>query len=111
MATGHWEWESTSYQAGARTPASVGFTRQLVFGAGGQLTVHRSGQADYHTTYQLSMSYAPLITFVNETDLPNDNTKTYTLRSPQYGQQVLSLMGVTVPVDGGAVETYHWVSE
>ena len=118
QATGHWEWESTGYQSGLRTPASVGFTRQVVFGDGGQLTVHRSGQADYQTTYQLSTGAgaycggpnASLVTFASEKDLYNNDVKIYDI-GQQNGRRVLSLVGEAACVDGGAFETYHWVAE
>lgn len=120
LATGHWEWESSHYGFRPVTPASVGFTRQLVFGAFGQLTVRRSGQADYHTPYQLSMrttpanpqaAPVPVLSFTSESDLPNSYDKTYGLTSSQNGQPVLTLAGEAAPVDGDAVEKYYWVAE
>ncbi len=115
-AAGHWEWDRSVFGfAGARTPTSVGFTRQLVFGTDSMLYVQRSGQPYYQTRYQLSKranaaAYLPLITYANEPGLANDDTKTYDL-SQQNGRQDLLLMGEQVPVDGGASETYHWVAE
>ncbi len=115
-ATGHWEWDRSVFGfAGARTPASVGFTRQLVFGADSVLHVKRSGQPYYQTRYHLfkranAAAFLPLITYTNEPGLSNDDTKTYAL-SQQNGRQELLLMGEQVPVDGGAIETYHWVAE
>ncbi len=117
-ATGHWEWESTAYQSGPRTPASVGFTRQVVFGDGGRLTVRRSGRADYLTTYQLSRGpngpcagpNDPLVTFASEKDLYNNDAKIYRL-SQANGQRQLLLVGVGACFDAGAFETYHWVAE
>ncbi len=118
QATGHWEWESTGYQSGLRTPATVGFTRQLIFETGGQLTVHRSGQPDYRTLYRLSTGAgaycggpsAALVTFTSEKDLSNNDVKIYGI-SQQNGQRMLSLVGEAACVDGGAFETYHWVAE
>ncbi len=117
-ATGHWEWESTAYQSGPRTPASMGFTRQVVFGDGGHLTVRRSGQADYLTTYKLSQgpngpcvgTNDPLVTFASEKDLANNDTKIYRL-SQQNSQRQLLLVGVGACFDFGAFETYRWVAE
>lgn len=93
----------------------MGFTRQLVFGTGNVLNVKRSGQQYYQTSYHLSTRISstasePLITYANEADLYNNDTKTYALSQPN-GQQALVLMGEQVPVDGGAFETYHWVAE
>lgn len=118
LAPGHWEWESSSYQAGLRTPASVGFSRRLVFGPQGQLTVHRGGQADYHTGYQLSMGTpqpcgsapVPLVTYTSEADLDNTRTKLYRL-AQRDGQPILTIQGEALCLDGGAAETYHWVAE
>jgi hypothetical protein len=115
-ATGHWEWENSAFGfAGTRTPASVGFTRQLVFGADNVLNVKRNGRQYYQTNFQLTTQTSatapePLITYANEADLYNNDLKTYSL-SQQNGRQVLILMGEQVPVDGGALETYHWVAE
>lgn len=119
QATGHWEWESTGYQSGLRTPASVGFTRQVIFGAGGQLTVRRGGQADYRASYRLSRGPScaglpgndvPLVVFPNEKDLPNNDEKSYSI-AQQNGRQDLYLVGVGACFDGGAFETYHWIAE
>ncbi|WP_125916563.1 hypothetical protein [Hymenobacter coccineus] len=115
-APGHWEWDRSVFGfAGARTPTTMGFTRQLVFGADSVLYVKRSGQQYYQTRYQLSKrpnatAFLPLITYANEPGLANDDTKTYDL-SQQNGRQELFLIGERVPVDGGAIETYHWVAE
>ncbi len=122
LATGHWEWNSSTLGwAGNRSPASEGYTRQLVFGAGGQLLLRRSGQGDYRTSYQLSMgplprcgdkqANFPIITYsTSEEKLPNNERKTYAI-SQQNGQQVLSITGEDACVDGGAYELYHWVAE
>jgi hypothetical protein len=118
LATGHWEWENSSYQSGLQTPASLGFARQVVFGPGGKLVVHRPGQADYRTTYQLSMGTpqpcggapVPLVTYLSEPELGNTEVKLYTI-SQRTGQQVLTIAGEGVCVDNGAVETYRWVAE
>ncbi len=115
QATGHWDWEKTAYDAGPRTPASTGFTRYVVFGQNGQLTVKRNGQDYYQTGYRLSTRSGPaptdsLATYASEKDLYNNDVKTYRIRQ-QNGQRVLTLVGELVPVDGGAIETYHWVAE
>lgn len=121
LATGHWEWLSTSYMSGARTPATEGYSRQLLFGASSQLTLRRSGQPDYHTTYQLSMGTLPrcgspapsmpIISYLtNENQLENNERKTYRI-SQQQGRQVLSISGEDACVDGGAYESYYWVAE
>ncbi len=122
MATGHWEWDASSLGwAGKRSPATEGYTRQLVFGTSGHLLLRRRGQEDYRSSYQLSMGTlprcgadqpnAPLLTYsTNEPRLPNDERKSYRL-AQQGGQQTLTLIGESVCLDGGAIETYHWVAE
>lgn len=122
LGTGHWEWNrSTLGWAGNRSPTTEGYTRQLVFGAGGQLLLRRSGQPAYRTSYQLSMGTLPrcgfdqrnfpIITYsTGEATLPNNERKSYDI-SQQNGQQMLSITGEDACVDGGAYETYHWVAE
>lgn len=121
MATGHWEWVSTAYMSGLRTPTTEGYTRELLFGAGSQLTLRRSGQPDYRTTYQLAMGTlpscgpntpsVPTITYAtDEKTLSNNARKTYSI-SQQSGRQVLSITGEAACVDGGAYETYYWVAD
>lgn len=118
LSTGHWEWESSSYPNGLQTPASLGYTRQVVFGPEGKLLVRRRGQAAYTTTYQFSMGTpqpcgavpVPLVTYRSEPDLGNTESKLYTL-SQRAGQQVLTIIGEGLCVDNGALETYHWVAE
>ncbi|GAB3634874.1 hypothetical protein GCM10027422_04640 [Hymenobacter arcticus] len=121
MATGHWEWDSWQNGfSGTRTPASVGFTQQLTFGAGGQLTIRRNGELLHQESYQLSVgtftrcgqqyTQVPLLTFANRLPLPNDEAKTYDLIH-QGNQMTLKLIGRETRVDYGAFETYHWVAE
>lgn len=118
LATGHWEWDNSAYQGGLRTPATLGFSRQVVFGADGWLVVSRSGRNDYRTTYQFSMGTpqpcggapVPLVSYASEPELGNNTVKLYTL-SQEAGRPVLTIVGEAMCVDGGAMETYHWVAE
>jgi hypothetical protein len=118
LETGHWEWDSSSYPSGLQTPASLGFSRQLVFGPEGQLVVSRPGRDDYRTTYQFSMGKpqpcgavaVPLVSYASEPELGNTDVKLYTL-SQEASRQVLTIASEALCVDGGAVETYHWVAE
>lgn len=122
LETGHWEWKiATRGWQGNFTPATTGYTRQLVFGAGGQLTVYRGSQPAYHATYQLSMGQSkycnlpgvlvPLITYVSEPGLPNDDVKIYHITQSSNGEQFLEISGESACVDAGAYETYQWVKE
>jgi len=119
MATGHWEWDRSvlgfTYD---KTPASVGYARQLVFGPDSHLLLRRTRQADYATTYQLttftppgSTKSLPALRFdTAETELPTGSLRYYDL-SQQSGQQILTLVGEQAALDGDAIETYHWVAE
>lgn len=80
--------------------------------------VSRPGRDAYRATYQFSMGKpqpcgdapVPLVTYASEPELGNTDNKLYTL-SQAAGRQVLTIAGESVCVDGGAVETYHWVAE
>jgi hypothetical protein len=119
LETGHWEWDaSTLGWAGRRTPTSMGFTRQLVFSADGKVLIQHDGKLNKRTSYQLSMGdlqecsikQVPIITFETDSDVPNNDRKTYSITKSIEGQQ-LTLVGEDACVDGGAYETYHWVAE
>jgi hypothetical protein len=118
LATGHWEWDSSAYPSGLQTPASLGFGRQLVFGPEGQLVISRTGRDDYRASYQLSMGKprpcgaapVPLVAYASEPELGNTEVKLYTL-SQEASRQVLTIASEALCVEGGAVETYHWVAE
>jgi hypothetical protein len=122
MATGHWEWDrSTLGFAYNKTPASVGYTRQLTFGPDHRLVLRRSGQPDYATTYQFTIyqvtsptgavvSHQAVSFDTEEADLPTNALKYYDI-SQQNGQQQLILTGEKAYLDGGAIEAYHWVAD
>ncbi|MGI4822373.1 MAG: hypothetical protein ACRYFV_14275 [Janthinobacterium lividum] len=119
LETGHWEWDaSTLGWAGRRTPTSMGFTRQLVFSADGKVLIQHDGKLNKRTSYQLSMGdlqkcsikQVPIITFETDSDVPNNDRKTYSITKSIEGQQ-LTLVGEEACVDGGTYETYHWVAE
>jgi hypothetical protein len=113
METGHWEWESTLYFGPQYTPATEGYTRQLVFMANDQLMLRRSDQPDQRTSYRLSVGGggSPTVTFnTNEGKLTNSDVKYYQI-TPQHGQQILQLTGEGAAYDAGGYETYHWVKE
>jgi hypothetical protein len=118
LGTGHWEWESTAYMGGKRTPATQGFTRQLLFGANGQLSIYHSNRLNKQTAYVLSMGTTcspsqppvPIITYETDSDVPNNDRKSYTIIKTATGQS-LSLVGEAACADAGAYETYHWVKE
>jgi hypothetical protein len=113
MDTGHWEWERTAYFGPAYTPATEGYTRQLIFGANDRLILRRSDQADQTISYRLAVGAggSPTVTFSTKEDkLANNDVKYYTLKQ-QTSQQLLLLTGEKALVDAGGYETYHWVKE
>jgi hypothetical protein len=118
LGSGHWEWESTAYMAGKRTPATQGFSRQLLFGANGQVSIYHSNRLNKQTAYTLSMGTTcnpsqppiPIITYETDSDVPNNDRKSYTITKTASGQS-LSLVGEAACVDAGAYETYRWVAE
>jgi len=118
LATGHWQWDTSAYQSGLQTPASLGFGRQLTFGSDGQLIVRRTGRDEYRTAYQLSMgkpqpcggAAVPLVSYASEPELGNTDVKLYTI-TQETSRQTLTITSEALCVDGGALETYHWVAE
>ena len=120
LETGHWEWDNTAYRTGQRTPATEGFTRQLLFEADNQVVILHDNKLNKKTTYTLSMgtlpncptptSTVPIISYETDSDLPNNDRKTYSITKSPTGQ-TLSLMGGGACIDVGASETYHWVKE
>lgn len=47
QGTGHWEWESTGYQSGLRTPASMGFANEPDLG-NNDTKIYRIAQQNGH---------------------------------------------------------------
>lgn len=120
LEAGHWEWESTAYRTGQRTPATEGFTRQLVFGADKQVVIQHDRRLNKKTAYSLSMgtlpncpaatSTVPIISYETDSDLPNNDRKTYSIVRTATGQSLV-LSGEDACIDAGATETYHWVKD
>ena len=120
LETGHWEWESTSYFRQQRTPATEGYTRQLVFTADGNVLIQHDHKLNKKRAYTLSMgplpscgtpqAAVPIITYETDSDLPNNDRKTYSIIKSPTGQS-LTLVGEAACVDGGAYEAYRWVKE
>jgi hypothetical protein len=121
QALGHWEWDSTAYQAGMQTQTTKNFTRQLFFGSDSMLTVQRNNKLSYHTAYHLSRTLMPncggsleplqaRVTFASDPDMPNSEGKGYGNRLGP-ASQTLKLTGVNQCIDAGGIEFYHWVDE
>ncbi len=118
LENGHWEWESTTYRAGRRTPTTEGFTRQLVFGGDKQLIIQHDKRFNKKTAYALSMGTlpncptptVPIISYETDSDLPNNDRKTYNITQTATSQSLV-LIGEDACIDAGALETYRWVKE
>jgi hypothetical protein len=113
METGHWEWERTAFMVPQYTPATEGYTRQLIFKADKKLLLRRDKQPEELISYQLAVSSGgmPTITYqTKETKLANSDVKYYHV-TQQNGQQILQLTGEGAAADAGGYETYHWVKE
>jgi hypothetical protein len=121
QAVGYWEWDSTAYQAGMRTPTTQNFSRQLLFGTDSILQVQRNGKVSYQTPYHLSRTLLPTcgdftaslqarVTFKSDPDMLNSEGKGYGDKLSSVGPR-LCLTGVNQCLDAGAVEFYHWVDK
>jgi hypothetical protein len=124
LETGHWEWEKTAIGFGPlQTPATVGFTRQLVFGSDGRVLIQHNHERAKTSSYTLSMGTlagcgeaqpaVPIIAYDTDAEVKTGmggNRKAYTI-SKSGVDQYLFLTYDYACVDGGAYETYHWVAE
>lgn len=121
LETGHWEWESTTVGFSShQTPASVGFTRQLVFTADGKVLIQHDNRLNKTVEYQLSMGTlagcgasqpaVPIITYTTESDIKSGDRKAYSITKSGTGQR-LAITCDYACIDGGAYESYHWVAE
>lgn len=121
LATGHWEWDRTVIGFGpVRSPATLGYTRQLVVEPGGQVVIGHNGKVVKTTTYQLSMGTlagcgpgqqnTPIITFEPDAGSGSSTRKAYSVDTHN-GPLRLDFTGDYACVDGGAYEEYHWVAE
>lgn len=123
LATGHWEWEKTTVGfSPQQTPATVGFTRQLVFGQDGRVSIQHDRKNAKTADYALSMGAlagcgaaapVPIITYDADAEVKTGfggNRKNYTI-TKSGADQYLFLTYDYACVDGGAYETYRWVAE
>ena len=127
LATGHWEWEKTTLGfSPQQTPATLGFTRQLTFGAAGQVVIQHGQKRVKTADYTLSMGNllgcgdgppaVPLITYEADAEVKTglgglgNSRKAYSI-SKSGLDQYLFLTYDYACVDGGAYETYRWVKE
>ncbi|WBO85038.1 hypothetical protein [Hymenobacter yonginensis] len=115
---GYWEWQSSATEGPLVSPATVGYTRQLVFGTNGQLSIRHNSQPFSEVPYQVSTGTlprcgapqqpVPLVTF--KAELANNDRKAYSLSTDATGTHLM-LSGEDACVDGGYTETYLWKAE
>lgn len=115
---GYWEWQNSFTEGLVVSPATVGFSRQLVFGTNGQLRIRHNNQPFSEVSYQVSSGTLPrcgtpqqpvnLVTFTAE--LTNNDRKTYSLSTDAAGTH-LTLVGEDACFDGGFTETYLWKAD
>lgn len=111
---GYWEWVSSTGLAFRATPASVGYTRQLLFKSDSVLYVSHNQQLEIHPFYHLhagpshcSSTSLPLVDFDAEPQIRNNRVRDYKIyRTPT--DTTLRLIGEWTCVDGGNIETYKW---
>ncbi|MBC8084496.1 MAG: hypothetical protein H7Z21_14960 [Hymenobacter sp.] len=114
---GYWEWQSNQTRGSLLTPATVGFSRQLLFDTNNQLTIYHDGQVYSQVPFQLSVglrpscgspqSAVPLVLYTAEPQIWNDDLKTYWVEVTPTGQ-TLHLEGAAACVDAGQHEAYVW---
>ena len=116
QASGYWEWESSVSLGGRLTPASVGFSRELIFKSYGLVHIFHNHQAAIRPTYQLStgvlsqcgqQTTVPLVRYAAEPQIPNNELRTYLIRLTPT-DTILSINGVLACTNGGSYETYRW---
>lgn len=115
-ANGYWAWESSTTLGGQITPASVGFSRELIFKSDSLVHIFHNLQATAQPTYQLSTGVlsscgqtiaVPLVRYVAEPQIPNNELRSYFIRlSPT--DTMLSITGAAACLDGGYYELYRW---
>ena len=119
QADGHWEWESSARMMSQLTPASIGFSRQLIFKPDGLVHIYHNRQPFIQPVYQLSYGVlsqcgaspqpisVPFVRYAAEPQIPNNDLRTYSIRlSPT--DTTLYITGESACIDGGAYETYRW---
>lgn len=121
-ANGHWEWEKSVLAFGHQVkPADVGYTRQLIFKADGQVYIHHNNQLVMEPTYQVSNNQGvicvgimrPFVQYNGETDskLRNNSFRSYHISVPPESigtDTLMKLTGDGVCVDRAVTEYYRW---
>ncbi|WP_035562799.1 hypothetical protein [Hymenobacter sp. IS2118] len=119
-ANGYWEWQSSSGFRWQQTPASVGFSRQLVFKSDGKVHIYHNHQPELQAVYRLSTGVnnncqppqpqpvaVPMIEYTAEPQFLNNGLRTYGI-SVSANDSMLYITNTALCADGGAAELYHW---
>ena len=119
QASGYWEWINSASMGGLRTPASIGFGRELVFKRDGLVHIYHNRQPFIQPAYLLSYGIlsqcgaspqpisVPLVRYAAEPQIPNNDLRTYSIRLTPT-DTTLSITGESACIDGGSYETYRW---
>lgn len=119
QSDGYWEWESSANTTSQLTPASVGFSRQLIFKHDGLLHIYHNRQPAMQPPYKFSFSVAGqcssqpqsssviLLYYTAEPQIPNNEFREYLIRlSPN--DTTLRINGELACINKGYYETYRW---
>ncbi|OGX85912.1 hypothetical protein BEN48_13945 [Hymenobacter glacialis] len=121
-ATGYWEWESSTTRGARLTPASVGFSRQLVFKSDGKVHIYHNRQPELQAVYRLSQEVdacqppqpqpvaVPMVRYTAEAQFPNSDLRRYGIALAA-ADTTLYVDGVGLCTDTGAAERYRWRSK
>ena len=118
-STGYWEWQSSASTASKLTPASVGFSRELIFKSDRLVHIYHDRQPfiqpayiySFGTLNQCTTQPQPpsviLLRYIAEPQIPNNELREYVIRfSPN--DTTLSINGEFACVDRGYYESYRW---
>ena len=119
QSTGYWAWQSSTGMSRQLTPASVGFSRELIFKTDGLVHINHNRQPAMQPVYKLSLDVLSqcgtqppplginLVHYTAEPQIPSDELHEYIIRlSPT--DTILSIKGELACVDKGYYETYRW---
>lgn len=119
QSTGYWEWVSSITLGAQLTPASIGFSRELIFKNDGLLHIYHNRQPFIQPPYELSTGtltqcgaspqpiILQLVRYTAEPQIPNNELRTYSIRlSPT--DTTLSITGAAACMDAGYYEMYRW---
>jgi len=118
-STGYWEWQNSASMTSQLTPASVGFSRELIFKSDGLVHIYHNRQPAMQPVYKFSFGVLSqcgtqpqppnviLLYYTAEPQIPNNELREYLIHlSPN--DTTLSINGELACVNRGYYETYRW---